>query len=104
FQAEDGIRDDLVTGVQTCALPILLAWWGWFALQGQVATGRLRAACAAAWMVGTVAAILVDWAGGLAAATILVDAIYRWRRGRGRSEERRVGRGVATRVGVAVWQ
>src|SRR5258708_39679855 len=22
FQAEDGIRDDLVTGVQTCALPI----------------------------------------------------------------------------------
>src|SRR5207244_6995979 len=24
-QAEDGIRDDLVTGVQTCALPIL---WG----------------------------------------------------------------------------
>src|SRR5207244_6632752 len=25
FQAEDGIRDDLVTGVQTCALPILRA-------------------------------------------------------------------------------
>src|SRR5207244_810682 len=25
FQAEDGIRDDLVTGVQTCALPISLA-------------------------------------------------------------------------------
>src|SRR5438552_6477309 len=24
FQAEDGIRADLVTGVQTCALPILL--------------------------------------------------------------------------------
>ena len=24
FQAEDGIRDDLVTGVQTCALPILV--------------------------------------------------------------------------------
>ena len=23
FQAEDGIRDRLVTGVQTCALPIL---------------------------------------------------------------------------------
>src|SRR5258708_40131179 len=23
FQGEDGIRDDLVTGVQTCALPIL---------------------------------------------------------------------------------
>src|SRR5207244_7708514 len=35
FQAEDGIRDDLVTGVQTCALPISRikaktgsnAWW-----------------------------------------------------------------------------
>src|SRR5438552_12594495 len=26
FQAEDGIRDDLVTGVQTCALPIS----GWY--------------------------------------------------------------------------
>src|SRR5207244_6962437 len=25
FQAEDGIRDDLVTGVQTCALPIFVA-------------------------------------------------------------------------------
>src|SRR5438552_13619091 len=25
FQAEDGIRDDLVTGVQTCALPIDLS-------------------------------------------------------------------------------
>src|SRR2546429_1284410 len=28
FQAEDGIRDVAVTGVQTCALPIcLLFWW-----------------------------------------------------------------------------
>src|SRR5207244_10120572 len=26
FQAEDGIRDDLVTGVQTCALPIWSQW------------------------------------------------------------------------------
>ena len=25
LQAEDGIRDDLVTGVQTCALPILIS-------------------------------------------------------------------------------
>src|SRR5687767_15240445 len=36
FQAEDGIRDKLVTGVQTCALPIFLMkqgftllWVGW---------------------------------------------------------------------------
>src|SRR5205823_7160878 len=27
FQAEDGIRDKLVTGVQTCALPICPVWW-----------------------------------------------------------------------------
>src|SRR2546430_4323219 len=27
FQAEDGIRDLTVTGVQTCALPILLRSW-----------------------------------------------------------------------------
>src|SRR6266498_4145139 len=28
FQAEDGIRDADVTGVQTCALPISPPWWG----------------------------------------------------------------------------
>src|SRR5207244_9132259 len=28
FQAEDGIRYDLVTGVQTCALPISFVWRG----------------------------------------------------------------------------
>src|SRR5207248_4120570 len=27
FQAEDGIRDRTVTGVQTCALPISLYFW-----------------------------------------------------------------------------
>src|SRR5207244_7046556 len=29
FQAEDGIRDDLVTGVQTCALPISRSFAPW---------------------------------------------------------------------------
>src|SRR5439155_18409738 len=28
FQAEDGIRDGHVTGVQTCALPIYVIWSG----------------------------------------------------------------------------
>src|SRR5207244_6680815 len=32
FQAEDGIRDDLVTGVQTCALPISLGPHGFLVL------------------------------------------------------------------------
>src|SRR2546428_2607140 len=36
FQAEDGIRDLIVTGVQTCALPIL-----------QAARARIFAACKA---------------------------------------------------------
>src|SRR5258708_38600409 len=35
FQAEDGIRDDLVTGVQTCALPICLG-------ARQIHAGRCR--------------------------------------------------------------
>src|SRR5260364_188917 len=36
FQAEDGRRDDLVTGVQTCALPILFAH-GFLTADGQKA-------------------------------------------------------------------
>src|SRR5437762_7321920 len=36
FQAEDGIRDTSVTGVQTCALPI------WLRRKGRNGLGRLR--------------------------------------------------------------
>src|SRR5258708_15944562 len=39
FQAEDGIRDDLVTGVQTCALPIC---------DGRTPGTRARPTCGAA--------------------------------------------------------
>src|SRR2546430_14586966 len=43
FQAEDGIRDLTVTGVQTCALPIFLSpatrGLGWFALSGRGENG-----------------------------------------------------------------
>src|SRR6266536_496973 len=51
FQAEDGIRDPLVTGVQTCALPISRRW-------GQ--SGRL--ACLWGWLKGLLwaASLLVD--------------------------------------------
>src|SRR5260370_30104258 len=38
FQAEDGIRDSSVTGVQTCALPICFDLGG-FALSDEVAAG-----------------------------------------------------------------
>src|SRR5687768_18161489 len=40
FQAEDGIRDVAVTGVQTCALPISFCWAPGFS--GGVRTGLLH--------------------------------------------------------------
>src|SRR5438552_16880467 len=43
FQATDGIRDDLVTGVQTCALPICLG-----RADGPAATMKPGAAAASA--------------------------------------------------------
>src|SRR5699024_11497403 len=43
FQAEDGIRDRNVTGVQTCALPIYTARWlacSWRSTSRAIATSR----------------------------------------------------------------
>src|SRR5438552_17048554 len=48
FQAEDGIRDDLVTGVQTCALPISCCASGKDAgrtITRNAAIGRRAVAC-----------------------------------------------------------
>src|SRR2546422_7130859 len=47
FQAEDGIRDVAVTGVQTCALPICVqrsgaSMWGSGALRGDAIRGAAR--------------------------------------------------------------
>src|SRR5437879_12672951 len=39
FQAEDGIRDTSVTGVQTCALPILGGWQTTFNMFAKSGTG-----------------------------------------------------------------
>src|SRR5699024_11778957 len=66
FQAEDGIRDRNVTGVQTCALPILIT-------EGVVTEGR-----APLMLTGK-------------------DADAQERRGRQRSEERRVGKECRSR-------
>src|SRR5437667_8909059 len=44
FQAEDGIRDRDVTGVQTCALPIYLVNLGVAAFGGPIAAGMMGAA------------------------------------------------------------
>src|SRR5207249_7091768 len=49
FQAEDGIRDRNVTGVQTCALPILRA-------HGHAAAGDAALAQARDWLAGRSAA------------------------------------------------
>src|SRR5947208_16914639 len=68
FQAEDGIRDDLVTGVQTCALPISPRHCA------IAPAGRLRNRTVA-WRIAAVTA-------GMATA---------------RSEERRVGKECRTR-------
>src|SRR2546429_1226201 len=43
FQAEDGIRDVAVTGVQTCALPISLAWRHRLSLRGAQRRSNLPA-------------------------------------------------------------
>src|SRR5256885_12716877 len=54
FQAEDGIRDYKVTGVQTCALPILFRHG--FPREPPGCRGDLRAACR---LAGTVRAAAV---------------------------------------------
>src|SRR5207244_10015579 len=87
FQAEDGIRVDLVTGVQTCALPI---------------SRSSSAACAAtaAWPLSGGATFGSDpfvapWRSALrrrADDPVVADRAGRVGRGGLRSEERRVGK------------
>src|SRR2546427_2935513 len=75
FQAEDGIRDLTVTGVQTCALPISSNW----------PHGTLMAGCPVA-------------SNG---AVLLITSNARWmetsRGASARSEERRVGKECRSR-------
>src|SRR5258708_10068031 len=55
FQAEDGIRDDLVTGVQTCALPI---WPSASALRRRTSARKTSRACS--WRACISAALLAQ--------------------------------------------
>src|SRR5207244_9886577 len=90
FQAEDGIRDDLVTGVQTCALPI---YW----MAGGRAAGMRRRNRAARGKGGARAAALLGTASGRLPTRWRLLSPPRRRTGsapsggRLRSEERRVG-------------
>src|SRR5690606_40040582 len=87
FQAEDGIRDFHVTGVQTCALPILELGYrdgrglGVLGRAGFDARARERDAASP-----------VAVGGGIVLGGFRVDYAYR-----ARSEERRVGKGGRSR-------
>src|SRR2546425_4363866 len=75
FQAEDGIRDKLVTGVQTCALPISNTQWRRGASTAEHYSIEQR--------LGHVEFHCIDF-----------DRVGRARLAGGRSEERRVGKRV----------
>src|SRR5260221_9796147 len=89
FQAEDGIRDHCVTGVQTCALPILmLLMFGvgmHFSLRDLLAVRNIAIGGAAAQIVVAMA------------ITLALTHHWGWSWGAGRSEERRVGKECRSR-------
>src|SRR5205823_7364176 len=92
FQAEDGIRDKLVTGVQTCALPISSdrAAWRLQKLKRRTARAKVFNYRAALWDGGAKLPTKTKFDG------VLVDApcsgLGTWR-----SEERRVGKECRSR-------
>src|SRR5699024_9264423 len=69
FQAEDGIRDRNVTGVQTCALPIYLERRGWLAI------ASLRLVAAVPFSLLNYAAALTAISVGQFAVATLVGSI-----------------------------
>src|SRR5205823_9135098 len=91
FQAEDGIRDKLVTGVQTCALPISSNWRR--PCPSIIATGRATSASADTAVPATSAG-----AGQPGAATSVHHGTPNNSASTAtRSEERRVGKECSTR-------
>src|SRR5689334_24444332 len=89
FQAEDGIRDGTVTGVQTCALPIFHAlddWLGW-TLMGFAVPGAQ--ALLDAFVTATLSFVVFTF-GSLLVAIQVASAQLR-------SEERRVGKECRSR-------
>src|SRR5260370_23689630 len=85
FQAEDGIRDSSVTGVQTCALPICLGPQAGHALIFLAALAAVVQGLAQA--AGVVLAVAARLDPGIAHARQAAAHVD----GHGRSEERRVG-------------
>src|SRR5204863_2935145 len=99
FQAEDGIRDLYVTGVQTCALPIL----GHF-LPGTIFRALGPAIGARAMAAGADSICLITVHGETAAApftyTFFCVGGMGARAAKDRSEERRVGKECRCRWGA----
>src|SRR2546423_3491195 len=91
FQAEDGIRDKLVTGVQTCALPILGG-----AVEGQPGRGRGAVRKTSEEQVHF-RRLPQPAPTGQAARLVLEDHEAPARSTLGRSEERRVGKECRSR-------
>src|SRR5437764_2860954 len=83
FQAEDGIRDTSVTGVQTCALPISMSW-SWASARSSSTSPTRTASPRRRRSSPLMPPPIRDRAGSSAAAGT--------RRAGIRSEERRVGK------------
>src|SRR2546430_10390629 len=86
FQAEDGIRDLTVTGVQTCALPISAKW-------------RIFTQVACAARRGERGGVRVERQerGSVGALGCRAMTLQAWKRRIRRSEERRVGKECRSR-------
>src|SRR5689334_23806715 len=84
FQAEDGIRDGTVTGVQTCALPILARSAG----MGHIAAGSLAISC----LIMTKGLFtIIPVAAGIGFSLLYAKnykAIFNWQIGRASCRER----------------
>src|SRR5258708_20656581 len=87
FQAEDGIRDDLVTGVQTCALPISLPLPRQHSMESALYAARLMNVFERSDIVAmsAVSDMVNGWSGGVIQAsrdnlfvtpTYLVNELY----------------------------
>src|SRR2546428_8245146 len=76
FQAEDGIRDLIVTGVQTCALPILATWGGCASPGGGAPKGKV-VVVGGGYGGATAAKYLAVWSGGAVDVTLVeADAAF----------------------------
>src|SRR3712207_6854995 len=89
FQAEDGIRDIGVTGVQTCALPISEV--GGDADAAQLALRRGRG------LTGREAGVVGVLQGDFQRGEVVATVVLQGHRGLVRSEERRVGKECRSR-------